>query len=110
VDPQHYRRHDVELKEGRTTAWFMVPGRSRPPEPQEPPEEHEPLEAQAQAQERDPADGPSGEKSPRSQASKGTEASEGTGGRFVQNSHQHGGGDVFAAERIETINNRPSRR
>ncbi|MFE2070289.1 hypothetical protein ACFXDH_49345 [Streptomyces sp. NPDC059467] len=33
VDPDHYRRHDVDLKEGRTTAWFMVPGRSEPPEP-----------------------------------------------------------------------------
>ncbi|MEU9384129.1 hypothetical protein AB0D38_25515, partial [Streptomyces sp. NPDC048279] len=51
VDPEHYRRHDVELKEGRTTAWFMVPGRSQPPEP---PEERGP----------DAADGPDGRQGP----------------------------------------------
>ncbi|MEV6762955.1 hypothetical protein AB0N16_20495 [Streptomyces sp. NPDC051105] len=103
VDPQHYRRHDVELKEGRSTAWFMVPGRSQPPEPHESPEEHEPLKEQEllEERERDTAGGPSGERPPRPQASKGTE---GTEGRFVKNIHQHGGGDVFAAERIETIN------
>ncbi|RPE44623.1 hypothetical protein EDD90_7874 [Streptomyces sp. Ag109_O5-1] len=33
VDPKYYRRYDVDLKEGRTTAWFMVPGRCEPPEP-----------------------------------------------------------------------------
>ncbi|WP_188114186.1 nucleotidyl cyclase domain-containing protein, partial [Streptomyces apricus] len=33
VEPDHYRRHTVELKEGPTAAWFMVPGLPRPPEP-----------------------------------------------------------------------------
>ncbi|MFD4508885.1 hypothetical protein [Streptomyces sp. NPDC058457] len=100
VDPGHYRRHDVELKEGRTTAWFMVPGRSEPPEPPEPPELSEPAEPAELSEAAAPA------------AAEGTKvstpprptAAPDTGGRFVQNIHQHGDGEVVAAERIETLN------
>ncbi|MGW3443796.1 hypothetical protein [Streptomyces sp. NPDC001076] len=88
VDPEHYRRHDVELKEGRTTAWFMVPGRSQPPESVEPAE----------------AIAPAGTKGTQASTPSRTPAATETGGRFVQNIHQHGDGEVIAAERIETLN------
>ncbi|MGW7547798.1 hypothetical protein ACWGKQ_42845 [Streptomyces sp. NPDC054770] len=91
LDPEHYRRHDVQLKEGRTTAWFMVPGRSEPPEPSESPEPSaEPAP--------DAAAGPAESTPPRPPAATDT------GGRFVQNIHQHGDGEIIAAERIETLN------
>ncbi|MFQ3559275.1 hypothetical protein QZN11_21070 [Streptomyces gramineus] len=99
VDPEHYRRHDVELKEGRTTAWFMVPGRSRPPEPDTYREEPEPPAERARDRGRDTADDAAPEQPSRPRTSAETTG----GGRHVQ-IHQHGDGDVFAPERIETIN------
>ncbi|MFE4968252.1 hypothetical protein [Streptomyces sp. NPDC056660] len=100
VDPQHYRRHDVDLKEGRTTAWFMVPGRSQPPEP---PEEQRP----------DSTDGPDGPDD-----SGGPEDSGGpsggnpaqppaptdTGDRVVQTITQTGAGKIVVGGTIDTIN------
>ncbi|MEU9246734.1 hypothetical protein [Streptomyces sp. NPDC048385] len=96
VDPEHYRRRDVDLKEGRTTAWFMVPGRSEPPEP---PESVEPQLSQPAG-----ATAPAGTKGTKASTPPRTSAVADTGGRFVQNIHQHGDGEVIAAERIETLN------
>jgi hypothetical protein len=33
VEPGHYRRADVDLQEGRQSAWFLVPGLTEPPMP-----------------------------------------------------------------------------
>lgn len=34
VEPEYYRSFDVDLKEGRRTAWFLVPGLPEPPLPE----------------------------------------------------------------------------
>ncbi|MFE3163720.1 hypothetical protein [Streptomyces sp. NPDC059224] len=91
VDPEHYRRHDVELKEGRTTAWFMVPGRSQPPEP---PEERGP----------DAADGPDGRQGPPRGDPPRTPAPKDAGSGVVQNINQHGTGRIVVGGTIDTIN------
>ncbi|WP_411150360.1 hypothetical protein [Streptomyces sp. A30] len=75
VDPEHYRRHDVDLKEGRRTAWFMVPGLPRPPEPASP------------------------------QAGGGARPEpESTGAGVVQYNHHHGSGEFIVGGHIDTIN------
>ncbi|MEU9448228.1 hypothetical protein [Streptomyces sp. NPDC048277] len=85
VEPKHYRRHDVHLKEGRKTAWFMVPGLPEPPDlPEEP--------------------GPEGPSGPPGGTRPQPPAPRETGGDFVQNIHQHGDGEVIAAKDIGTIN------
>ncbi|MEU6193314.1 hypothetical protein [Streptomyces sp. NPDC047061] len=94
VDPEHYRRHDVDLKEGRTTAWFRVPGRPAPPEPPESAEAAAPPEPAA----------PAGAEDTKASTPPRPPAATDTTGRFVQNIHQHGDGEVIAAERIETLN------
>ncbi|GGM87625.1 hypothetical protein [Streptomyces fuscichromogenes] len=96
VDPGHYRRLDVELKEGRITAWFTVPGRSAPPEPPEPSEPSEPEVPEAIA--------PAGTRDTRASTPPRSPAATDTGGRFVQNIHQHADGEVIAVERIDTLN------
>ncbi|MER5524727.1 hypothetical protein ABT075_08930 [Streptomyces sp. NPDC002677] len=97
VDPQHYRRHDVDLKEGRTTAWFMVPGRSQPPEP---PEELRPDSTDGPDDPGGPDDsgGPSGGNPPQPPAPKDPE------GGVVQTIHQHGTGRIVVGGTIDTIN------
>ncbi|WP_217544614.1 hypothetical protein [Streptomyces sp. GbtcB6] len=106
VDPEHYRRHDVELKEGRTTAWFMVPGRSEPPEPPEPREatvpSAEPVPDSAAGPDGTP--GPTGTNGTKASTPPRPPAATDTGDRFVQNIHQHGDGEIIAAKRIETLN------
>ncbi|MFF7275989.1 hypothetical protein [Streptomyces griseorubiginosus] len=78
VDPDHYRRHEVELKEGRRAAWFMVPGLPRPPEP-------ETLAT--------PAPGTPPEQP----------ASQGGGDSYVQNNHHHGSGQFIANSKVDTL-------
>ncbi|MGW4906835.1 hypothetical protein [Streptomyces sp. NPDC004270] len=100
VDPQHYRRHDVDLKEGRTTAWFMVPGRSQPPEP---PEEQRPDSTDGPDGPDDsggPEDsgGPSGGNPPQPPAPTDT------GDRVVQTITQTGPGKIVVGGTIDTIN------
>ncbi|MFJ3771228.1 hypothetical protein ACIPX0_05970 [Streptomyces sp. NPDC090075] len=94
VEPRHYRRHDVELKEGRRTAWFMVPGLPQPPEL---PEESDP----------DGGDGPSGpggSGGPGGGTPPGPPAPQGPRDTYVQNNTQNGSGDLIAAQHIGTIN------
>ncbi|MGW7240302.1 hypothetical protein [Streptomyces sp. NPDC054804] len=91
VDPEHYRRHDVDLKEGRTAAWFMVPGRSRPPEPHE-------------EQGPDAADGPDDPEGPAGGNPPRTPAPKDTGSGVVQNINQHGTGRIVVGGTIDTIN------
>ncbi|MFG3022799.1 hypothetical protein ACGFZQ_30335 [Streptomyces sp. NPDC048254] len=97
VDPQHYRRHDVDLKEGRTTAWFMVPGRSQPPEP---PEEQRPDSTDGPDDSGGPEDsgGPSGGNPPQPPAPTDT------GDRVVQTVTQTGPGKIVVGGTIDTIN------
>ncbi|MEW2298923.1 hypothetical protein AB0958_02890 [Streptomyces sp. NPDC006655] len=96
VDPGHYRRHDVALKEGRTTAWFMVPGRSEPPDPAQdhPPAAHTPPAPQPPH----PTDAPSSAGSPASAHGAAV------GDRVVENIHQHGTGRIVVGGTIDTIN------
>lgn len=75
VEPGHYRRHEVELKEGRRAAWFMVPGLPRPPEPGTP----------AQGTPPEPP-------TPR-----------GSGDSYVQNNHHHGSGQFIANGNVDTL-------
>ncbi|MFS8202940.1 hypothetical protein ACLVWQ_30165 [Streptomyces sp. CWNU-52B] len=78
VDPEHYRAHTVDLKEGPRRAWFMVPGLSRPPEPAEPGRDTPPRPAP-----------------------------EAGGDGVVMNNHHHGSGQFIAGGRIDTININP---
>jgi hypothetical protein len=75
VEPGHYRRHDVDLKEGRRAAWFMVPGLPQPPEPAS----------------------PQADSGPRPEP-------ESTGDGVVQHNHNHGSGQFIAGGHIDTIN------
>lgn len=86
VEPDHYRRYEVELKEGRRPAWFMVPGLPQPPAPGEPAGPQEPPD-------------PSG---PRSGAPAGPSSP--SEGGIVMNNHQHGSGKFIPVGRIETLN------
>lgn len=132
VDPGHYRRHDVDLKEGRTTAWFMVPGRSEPPEPEPHAEReqapdtaaagpagplppHPPRPQQPQAEETTPAApvaadaapvaadaAPAAEEAAPAAPVAADEAA--ATDRVVQNIHQHGTGRIVVGGTIDTIN------
>ncbi|MEU9169355.1 hypothetical protein AB0D34_16360 [Streptomyces sp. NPDC048420] len=74
VEPECYRSHEVELKEGRRTAWFMVPGRSQPPEPGTAGQDTEP----------EPS------------------APDGTKDSYVQHNYNSGSGDLNAANHVGT--------
>ena len=82
VEPEHYRPLDVELKEGRRTAWFLVPGLPEPPLPGHaaPPSPTTPSGTQG-----------------------GAPPDEGTARRSVVN-HNHGSGELISTERIGVIN------
>ncbi|WP_328783387.1 hypothetical protein OIE52_15180 [Streptomyces canus] len=75
VEPDHYRRHEVDLKEGRRAAWFTVPGLPQPPDP-------------ATAAKDLPSEPPQ---------------PQGTGDSFVQNNHHHGSGQFIANGNVETL-------
>nr|WSZ17828.1 hypothetical protein OH837_33170 [Streptomyces canus] len=75
VEPDRYRRHEVELKEGRRAAWFTVPGLSQPPDPA------------------------TAAKDVRSEPSQ----PQGTGDSFVQNNHHHGSGQFIANGNVDTL-------
>ncbi|MFD3589065.1 hypothetical protein [Streptomyces sp. NPDC058683] len=99
VDPKHYRRHDVDLKEGRTTAWFMVPGCSEPPEP---PEDQGPDSANGPDEPGGPG-GPSGPSAPEGDSPPQPPAPRDTGG-VVQTITQTGPGKIVVGGTIDTIN------
>ncbi|KUN70901.1 hypothetical protein AQJ46_14675 [Streptomyces canus] len=75
VEPDHYRRHEVELKEGRRAAWFTVPGLPQPPDPATAAKDLPPEPPQPQ----------------------------GTGDSFVQNNHHHGSGQFIANGNVDTL-------
>ncbi|MFI0513379.1 class 3 adenylate cyclase [Streptomyces canus] len=75
VEPERYRRHEVELKEGRRAAWFTVPGLSQPPDPAAEAKDLPPEPPQPQ----------------------------GTGDSFVQNNHNHGSGQFIANGNVDTL-------
>ncbi|MCG7211140.1 hypothetical protein [Streptomyces arenae] len=100
VDPGHYRRHDVDLKEGRTTAWFMVPGRSEPPEPG--PEGGQALDATAAGPQ--PPRQPPPHTDEAGATTEAAPAAPAAGDRVVQNIHQHGTGRIVVGGTIDTIN------
>lgn len=75
VEPDRYRRHEVELKEGRRAAWFTVPGLPQPPHP-------------ATAAKDLPSEPPQ----PQS-----------PGDSFVQNNHHHGSGQFIANGNVDTL-------
>ncbi|MFI7017665.1 hypothetical protein [Streptomyces sp. NPDC050164] len=96
VEPDHYRSHEVELKEGGRTAWFMVPGLPQPPEPEPADETDGPAGAPPGPE--DTPRGPGGTPAPRGPA--GTPE----GAKVVQDVHQHGSGLLFAGN-FENFNN-----
>lgn len=77
VEPDRYRRHEVELKEGRKAAWFTVPGLPQPPDPATTATAPRPEPPQPQPQ--------------------------GTGDSFVQNNHHHGSGQFIANGKVDTL-------
>ncbi|MEU1848927.1 hypothetical protein ABZ499_06445 [Streptomyces sp. NPDC019990] len=98
VEPDHYRGHEVELKEGTRTAWFMVPGLPQPPEPKPADEIGDPGATSPGPDDAPP--GPGG--TPRNPAGtpKGPSAQH---AKVVQDVHHHGSGQLFAGN-FENIN------
>ncbi|GGW83925.1 hypothetical protein [Streptomyces lomondensis] len=96
VEPDHYRRYDVELKEGGSSAWFIVPGLPQPPEP-EPADETD-----GPGGREDTPSGPGGTPAPRDPAAapKGPAAQH---AKVVQEVHQHGNGQLWSGN-FENIN------
>ncbi|MGW0820381.1 hypothetical protein [Streptomyces sp. NPDC002845] len=89
VEPGHYRAFDVELKEGRRTAWFLVPGLPEPPLP-----DH----STASPTPGTPSDAPGtavrqGEREEREETAR----------RTVVN-HNYGSGEFYSNEHVGTIN------
>ncbi|KPI12465.1 hypothetical protein OK074_2544 [Actinobacteria bacterium OK074] len=79
VEPEHYGRYEVDLKEGRRTAWFMVPGLPQPPRP-----------------DAKPAAG-TGTGTGAAPKAKG-------GARVTNTAYSYGSGQIFQGERFDTIN------
>ncbi|KUN39221.1 hypothetical protein AQJ30_10725 [Streptomyces longwoodensis] len=84
VEPERYRSFDVDLKEGRRSAWFMVPGLPQPPTP-----------AQGATPAADPVAAPGGGPSPNPLPA--------PDGHLVQYNNNHGNGQFYAGGRFGDI-------
>lgn len=100
VEPDHYRSHEVELKEGGRTAWFMVPGLPQPPKPQPADEADGPGGASPGPEDTPP--GPGGTPAPRHPAG-APEGPSAQHAKVVQDVHHHGSGQLLAGN-FENIN------
>jgi hypothetical protein len=104
VEPDHYRRADVDLQEGRQTAWFLVPGLTQPPMPG-PSRPPGPATENA-ATENAGAEGPGPEESAPAANAPAANAPVPASRSTVNNNH--GDGEIINSERIGVINIRKS--